>query len=509
MNDDATPSSCTPSSCTPSSCTPSSCTTAAASAEPAPPVRNRPGVPARVLGGLATGTVLQPINSTMIAIGAVAVAAQFGSAGAVSWVISAMYTATAVCAPLAGRFGAVFGARRVFLAGLLLVAAGSLIGTFAPSIGWLIVAYTLVGAGIAAHMPNAMTILRVYAERHHLDTGDATAVLLACSQTTAALGPTLGGLLIGAFGWHSILWINLPVVVVSAIAILAIDVGDVGDKTAAAGGLLRTVRAFDLLGVLLFIASLTPTIFFLISLRSEPAWWSAAVATAALTLFVLVELRSDDPFLDVRALRANRPLRATLIRTLILFTCFYCVFFGIPQWLQTARGMSASEAGLTMLPVAAMSGVMTFVGAAVYRRFGARATLFIGSFAFFVGGLLLALVERSTTPLAVILIVAAVLGIPQGFNILGNQNLVNASTSPDEVGAATGMYRTMIFIGANLAVAVLTLTAGHEFDDAGMQRTGWLIAAVTGVLMVGVLFSRNMNPSPPAEPVPLDRPSDH
>ncbi|MFT3659887.1 MAG: MFS transporter [Gordonia sp. (in: high G+C Gram-positive bacteria)] len=459
------------------------------------------------MAGLATGTILQPVNSTMIAIGAVAIGAQFGNPGAISWVISAMYMATAVCAPMSGRFGAVFGARKVFLAGLVLVVAGSLIGMLAPSIGWLIAAYAVIGAGIAVHMPNSMTIVRGYAERHRRSTGNAIAVLTVCGQTMAALGPTLGGLLIGAFGWHSILWVNIPVAAVSAIAILSIDVGDVGDKTEAAGGFLRTVRGFDLLGVVLFVLSLTPTIFFLISLRGEPAWWAAAVATVAFAVFVAVERRADDPFLDVRALRANRPLRATLVRTVVLYTCFYLVFFGIPQWLQNARGMTATEAGLTMLPVAAVSGVMTFVGAAVYQRFGARVTLVIGTSSFLVGGILLALVERSSTPLSVILIVAAILGIPQGFNIIGNQNLVNASTSPDEVGAATGMYRTMAFVGANLAVAVLTLTAGHEFDDAGIQRTGWLIAAVTALVLVGVVVSRNMNPKPLVAEVDVPLPS--
>lgn len=94
----------------------------------------------------------------------------------------------------------------------------------------------------------------------------------------------------------------------------------------------------------------------------------------------------------------------------------------------------------------------------------------------------------------VLLLVAAVLGIPNGFNNIGNQSLVNSVTSVEEVGTAIGMFRTMAFIGANLSVVVLQVTAGHEIDDAGLHRMGWFIAATAFVLVVGVALSRNMGP---------------
>jgi MFS family permease len=456
--------------------------------------QDRP-VPFQVSGAVATATVLQPLNSSMIAVAIVGIAAQFGSSSGISWVISGMYIATAVTAPMAGRLGALFGARRVYLAGLALVAIGSISGMFAPDVGWLVGAYVVLGIGISAHMPNAMTMVRSYADHYRLQPRTAIMILVLCSQSFAALGPTLGGLLVGTFGWESILWVNLPLVVLSAVAVMRADVGFAGGEPNPGRQLLYTL---DLPGIALFVLLVTSTMLFLLSLGHDPGWWMLPVWAAVLGLFVARERRAPEPFIDVRALARNHALSATLCRTLLTYTTFYSIYFGIPQWLQYVRGMTAIEAGLTMLPVALVGMISTMVGSRTYRLFGARRTLIIGTCALLVGGVLLAVVERSTAPLVVLLLVAAVLGIPNGFNNIGNQNLINSVTSVAEVGTAIGMYRTVQFMGANLAIAALQLTAGPIISDDGLHRTGWFIAASAAALLAGVLCSRSMAPRAPA-----------
>lgn len=430
----------------------------------------------------------------MIAVAIVGIATQFGSSSGVSWVISGMYIATAVTAPMAGRLGALFGARRVYLTGLALVAIGSIFGMFAPDVGWLVGAYVVLGMGISAHMPNAMTMIRSYADHYQLQPRTAIMTLVLCSQSFAALGPSLGGLLVGTFGWESILWVNLPLVVLSAVAVMRADVGFAGGEPNSGRRLLYTL---DLPGIALFVLLITSTMLFLLSLGQDPSWWMLPVLAAVLGLFVARERRSPEPFIDVRALARNRALSATLGRTLLTYTTFYSIYFGIPQWLQYVRGMTAIEAGLTMLPVALVGMVSTMAGSRTYRLFGPRCTLVIGTCALLVGGVLLAVVERSTAPLVVLLLVAAVLGIPNGFNNIGNQNLINSVTSVAEVGAAIGMYRTVQFMGANLAIAALQLTAGPIISDDGLHRTGWFIAASAAALLTGVLFSRSTAPRTP------------
>ncbi|MBV6755170.1 MFS transporter [Rhodococcus opacus] len=449
-----------------------------------------PSVPFRVSGSVATGSILQPLNSSMIAVAIVGIAAQFGSSSGITWVISALYIATAVTAPMAGKLGALLGARKVYLGGLALVALGSVAGLLAPTVGWLIFSRILVGIGTATQYPNAMTMIRGYAERHGAQPRTAITTLAICSQAVVALGPTLGGLLVGAFGWQSIMWINLPIVLFSAVAVTKFaNVGFVGGMSVSRRQL---VHALDVVGVLLFLALVSSTMLFLLSVTTDPVWWLIPVWALVLALFVQWERRADEPFIDVRALARNRALSATLARTLLTYTAFYCVFFGIPQWLQYSRGMGATEAGLTMLPVAVVGIGSTLLASRTYRRHGVRRTLTVGTCALLVGGVLLASVESSTAPIVVLLMVAAVLGIPNGFNNIGNQNLISSVTSVEEVGTAIGMYRTVQYIGANLSAVVLQATAGHVIGDDGLHRTGWFIAIAGVLLLAGVLMSRNM-----------------
>ncbi|MGV9861210.1 MFS transporter [Rhodococcus koreensis] len=449
-----------------------------------------PSVPFRVSGSVATGSILQPLNSSMIAVAIVGIAAQFGSSSGITWVISALYIATAVTAPMAGKLGALLGARKVYLGGLALVALGSVAGLLAPTVGWLIFSRILVGIGTATQYPNAMTMIRGYAERHGAQPRTAITTLAICSQGVVALGPTLGGLLVGAFGWQSIMWINLPIVAFSAVAVTKFaNVGFVGGMSVSRRQL---VHALDVVGVLLFLALVSSTMLFLLSVTTDPVWWLIPVWALVLALFVQWERRADEPFIDVRALARNRALTATLARTLLTYTAFYCVFFGIPQWLQYSRGMGATEAGLTMLPVAVVGIGSTLLASRTYRRHGVRRTLTVGTCALLVGGVLLASVESSTAPIVVLLMVAAVLGIPNGFNNIGNQNLISSVTSVEEVGTAIGMYRTVQYIGANLSAVVLQTTAGHVIGDDGLHRTGWFIAIAGVLLLAGVLMSRNM-----------------
>lgn len=447
-------------------------------------------VPRTLSIGLGSGTILQPLNSSMIAVAIVGIGAHFGSTAGTAWVISALYIATAVAAPTAGRLGALFGARRVYLAGLALIAIGAVAGALAPSLGWLIAARVLLGLGTATQYPTAMTIVREYADRNGAAPRTAIATLAACAQVVVALGPTLGGLLVGAFGWQSIMWVNLPVVAIAAIWVLAVAPPDGPRRARGDNG--AVLRSLDPIGTALFVTGTATLMLFLLSLTTGPLWWAAVLSAVAWAVFVAWEARYPEPFIDVRALAGNHVLSATLARTLVTYTAFYCIFFGLPQWLQSGPGFSPATAGLMMLPVAGVGVFATMVASRVYGRHGARPTLFVGTAGLLTGGLLLAFVESSATPIVVMLLVAAILGIPNGFNNMANQNLVNASSDVRDVGTAIGMYRTIQYVGANLAAVVIEVTMHGDAGDAGLHRTGAVIAVIGAVLLAGVLFSRSL-----------------
>ncbi|NLU82321.1 MFS transporter [Rhodococcus sp. HNM0569] len=441
--------------------------------------------------------MLQALNSSMIAVAVVGIAAHYGSGAGISWVISALYIATAVTAPTAGKLGVLLGPRRVYLSGLALIAAGSILGALAPSLTWLIVARVILGIGTASQYPTAMTIVRAIAERRGAQTHSAIAILTVCSQSMVALGPTVGGVLVGVFGWQSIMWVNIPMVVLTAVWVLRTVPRDRPRDETAVRARAGFVHSMDPVGMALFVGVVTSVMFLLLSLTGAPLWWLVPVVVATAVVFVAWEMHADEPFIDVRTIAGNPALGLTLARTLVTYTAFYCIFFGLPQWLQVSRGFSAGTAGLLMLPVAGIGIVSTILASRLFAVSGARPTLAVGTAGLLLGGVLLAVVERDSTPVLVLLLVACVLGVPNGFNNMGNQNLINAVTSVREVGTALGLYRMIQYIGANLAAVVIELATHHTgFTDGGLHRIGVFIAVVGAVLLVGVALSKTLRGQP-------------
>jgi MFS family permease len=148
-----------------------------------------------------------------------------------------------------------------------------------------------------------------------------------------------------------------------------------------------------------------------------------------------------------------------------------------------------SVTGLVMLPLASLSAITVLAAARLQRRRGPRPLLIIGSAALLTGGALLAGMLHSHTSIWALVAVIALLGLPNGFNNLGNQTEMFQAADPDAVGAASGLYRTSQYIGANLAAAVLELAFAGPPSDPGMHRIGLVVAAIAAVLLVAAVLS--------------------
>lgn len=456
----------------------------------------RENIPSPITLALGTGIMLQALNSSMIAVAMVSIGSHFGAGAEVSWVLSAFYIATAIVSPMAGVLGVVFGARRVYLAGLVLVLIGSVLGALAPSLGVLVAGRLIIGVGVATQMPNAMTVVRVLAQRHRWKTASAISVFTVCGQAMSAVGPSLGGLLVGVAGWQSTLWINVLLVAVSGAWVM-LKVPRIPGEGRPGTGLGRRL---DIVGALLFGVTVTMLMLFLISLTDEISWWTLPLLVLFGGVWVWWELqRASVPFIDLRAVAANRQLANTLGRTMVTYAAFYCLYYGLPQWFEQGAGMSVSQAGAMMFPMAVVSVGSTFVAARVIAVRGPRVVLGIGGIFLLLTGLALALVEDSSTPVWMMVIVALVAGVPNGFNNIGNQGLINTVTSVEKVGTATGIYKTSQYVAANLSAVIVALcmsvgagdgSAGAT--DAGLHFTGWAIAALGAVMTLGIVFARKM-----------------
>lgn len=446
-------------------------------------------LPTRLVVPIALGTLLQALNSSMIAVALVQIRQAFHAGASASWLISGLYLATAVGAPTMGRIADVIGPRKVFFGGLGVIAVAAIAGPFAPNIGTLIACRVLLGIGTSAPYPAGLAMIRTAADRLGLaNVSGGLGVLTVAGQVAVAFGPTLGGLLVQVAGWPAIFLVNLPFVLVAGYFALRYLPGDDQRAAVSPGTVLRRL---DVPGLLLFSSAMTALMLVLLSLTGRPQWYLVPVFAVLAVCFVVRERRVHEPFVDVRLLVANRSLSFTYARTTLTYLAFYCVFYGVPAWLEQGRGLDPGSAGLVMLPLAGVGVITTTVAARIVRGNGPRLPLVIGSVVMAAAALVLTRVD-STAPVLGLVALSAVLGLPNGFNSMGNQASLYDAAPAGQMGTASGLYRSSQYVGANLAAAVLELTFAGPATDSGLHRTAFTILAIALVLAVTAVTSKHL-----------------
>ncbi|GAA5167701.1 MFS transporter [Pseudonocardia eucalypti] len=446
------------------------------------PRRERTRLPPAFLTAIALGTLLQPLNSSMIAVALVSIRDEFDAGSAASWLLSGLYITTAVAAPAMGRLADLIGPRRVYLAGMALVAIASAATPFVPGLGWLVAIRVLLGLGTAAQYPAGVALIRAESDRRGARAGGALGLLAVCGQASVAVGPSLGGVLVGAFGWQAVFLVNLPLVLAGSVLALRVLPASPGS------GRVGLLRRLDLPGMATFAAAMTALMAFLLSVTGRPNWWLLAAFPVLLAAFVALELRAAEPFLDLRSLAGNTALTGTYLRVGLTYVAFYQIFFGLPQWLEQGRGLDVALTGLVMLPMSGLAALNVVYAARLERRRGPRPLLIIGSTGLLAGGLLLAFVLGGSASLWLVFAVSALLGLPNAFNSLGNQAEMFHAADPAAMGAASGLYRTSQYVGANLAAALLEVVFAGPPADPGLHRMGLSIAAIAVVLLAAALL---------------------
>jgi MFS family permease len=449
--------------------------------------REDPGdLPRRLAWALGSGTVLQGLNSAVIAVALVPIALQFGASDAIPWLVSGLYIAAAVGAPTGGRLADLFGARRLYLVGLVIVLLASVAGPFMPTVEWLIVDRVVLGLGTSIQFPAAMAIIRRQASLSGRGAVGAIGIVALCGQTTAALGPTLGGLVIGAVGWQGIFWVNVPLVLNSALWLMLVVPAD---ERKPRRGLRSTVIALDLPGMLLFVVALVLLMSWLLGGNSVGAAWMVIAVVALTAMFTVRERAASSPFVDLRVLAAHPQIALTCLRAVVTFVSFYCVFYGLPQWLQSSRDLDPAMAGLLMLPVFAIGVLSTFVATRIGRRARPRVLLAVGTAAMVLAGTMLAFFVDEGSPIVILVVVAALLGVPNGFNNLGNQLLLHGGSPSTAAGSASGLYRTAQYLGACISTVVVARTLDVGSAAGGIASLGLWIAGLGGFLLITNLIA--------------------
>ncbi|MCF3176414.1 MFS transporter [Streptomyces sioyaensis] len=440
---------------------------------------------------LLLGSLLNPINSTMIATALVAIGQDFHVGAAdTAWLVSAMYLASAVGQPSMGRLADRIGPRRVFVAGALTVCAAGVLGTLAPTFALLIVSRVVLGIGTAAAYPAAMAVLRAESRRTGCPTPRRVLGRLSLAALgSAAVGPTLGGLLAATAGWRAVFAVNVPLALLALVGALLWLPADRTDARPAHDGTASVSASLDPLGIALFAAALTCAMVFLLHLE-DPQWLLLAPAGVLAGVLVWWQLRHPAPFIDLRMLARNGALVRTYLRHGLTYLVLYCVLYGFSQWLEQVHGASSFQAGLIMLPMSLAAAVCSLMGA---RTKGIRAPLTVAAVCLALGSGVFLLLQGAG-PLVALLGAGALFGIPQGLSSTGNQAAVYAQAPADGVGAAAGLQRTAQYLGAITASSLIGLLYGQRASDSGLHEIA-LLGVVLGLLLLTLtLADRGLRP---------------
>ena len=438
---------------------------------------------------LALGSALNPINSTMIATALVPIATSFhASVAEAGWLIAGLYLASAIAQPTMGRLADLFGARRIYLISLFLVAAAGLLGRLAPSLSSLVVVRVLLGIGTSGAYPSAMRIFRVHADHLGCEPPRAAMGFLSLAAlSTAAIGPLLGGVLTGTLGWHSIFLVNVPLALVTALLVLLWTPKDQVRRA----GFARVLKELDLGGIGLFAAFLLCLMIFLMH-PGRPLWVALLGAAALGVALGIHSLRTKQPFIDVRMLAGNSPLTLTYLRAGVLLTIVYCIIYGFAQWLESAAGFTSSEAGLMMLPISVVGVLSSLAGA---RTKGIRAPILVSIGSALLGCVCLVFVDHAT-PTWIIAVVVMLFGLPQGLFSTATQAAVYIQAPADAIGTAAGLQRTAGYMGAIAATSLLALMYGQRATDHGFHSLAVVLGVLSASLLIVTIFDRTLPRGP-------------
>ncbi|MEH3153896.1 MAG: MFS transporter [Gordonia paraffinivorans] len=436
----------------------------------------------KLLAPMMIGSILNPINSSIIAIALVPIAVALGApASQTAWLVSGLYLATAVGQPVMGRLIDVHGPRRLYLVGALCTVVAGVLGVVAPDLWVLVLARVLLGIGTCAAYPASMYLIRTEGDR--TGTASPAGVLTALSvttQTIAVIGPTLGGLLIGLGGWRATFAINIPL----GVAILALGFLFLPRTVPVSDG---PRSRSDWVGVGFFTAMVLSLLVFLMHLSLDRVWLPV-ITVGVGTAFVIWERRTDAPFIDLAVFAGNRPLVVTYLRAVLAATVSYSYLYGYTQWLQETRGLSATAAGLVLLPTFAV-GIL--VSVTTGRRPQIRRKLLVGALVQ-MGAATLILATWTDAPIWYLVVTAAVTGVPQGLINLAVQNTLYHQADPERMGASSGLLRTFMYSGAMLASAASGAFFGARATTSGVHELAVFMLVVAGALAVLTVVDRSL-----------------
>ncbi len=410
---------------------------------------------------LCVGMLMIVLDATVVNVALPAIQDDLGfSQSGLAWVVNAYLIAFGGLLLLAGRLGDIISRRGMFLAGIGVFTAASLLCGLAQSQELLVAARFVQGAGGA--MTSAVIlgmIVTMFPEPR--EQAKAIGVFAFVASAGGAVGLLVGGILTQSISWHWIFFVNVPIGIVTAVLAGRLIEGDRG---------IGFGDGADFAGAVLVTGSLMLGVYTIIGPAAEYGWGSGrtltigAISLALLAAFVAREATARNPLVPLRIFRSRNIAGANLIQVLSVAGMFGMFFLGA-LYLQRILAYDALQTGLAFLPVTILMGILSVrYTDRLVMRFGAR-KLVLGGLALFMTGL--ALFARAPVDgdyVIDILPVMVLLGIGAGLCFPALMTLAMSGATPSDAGLASGLINTTAQVGGSLGLAVLATLSASRSD---------------------------------------------
>jgi MFS transporter, DHA2 family, multidrug resistance protein len=444
------------------------------------------------LGALALSGQAIGLDATVLNVALPTMATSLHAAtGQLQWFIAAYTLVLGALMIPAGALGDRFGRKKLLLAGLAIFGLASAACAFATSPGMLIAARAALGVGGALTLPLSLSMLPVlFADQ--AARSRATTIWVTASVVGLPLGPIIGGWLLDHFWWGSVFLINVPLIVVGALA-LALFLPESRSTRR---------RPADLPGIALSSAGLTGIIYGFIeagqsSWGSPAAWVPMAAGAVLLGAFTAWERRSSHPLIDLALFTSRDFTIGTALATLANFALFGLLFV-MPQYFQDIAGASPLGTGVRLLPMIAGMLAGTRLAPWIIKHTGTRPVIAAG-FVLSAAALGLAATTHVHTGYGFAAVWITLLGAGLALALPAAMNAAIGALSAERSGSGSGLLQALRQVGGTIGVAILgtVLNTGYRGQLGTSRLPGSLSAAahssVTAGVAAGVQVARKLN----------------
>jgi len=458
------------------------------------------------LAVIALAQFMVIMDTSIIGVALPDIQAELGfSADGLSWVFNAYVIALAGMLLLGGRLSDLLGARRVFMAGWVVLAGGSLAAGLAGSPGVEVAARAVQGVGAALIAPSALTLLVTLFGHTPRELGKAFAIYGAAAPAGGTAGVFLGGVITEWMSWPWVFYVNLPI----ALLVLAVTPRLMPAAAAHRGSV-------DLLGALSASAGLALLVFGIV--RAPEEGWSAmttigsvAAGLVLLTLFVTLQAVRRAPLMPLAILRTPNLAAANLVQ-LLLGAAWIPMWFFLNLYLQQVLGYGAFEGGAALLPMTlAIMVLMVLVAPRVIARFGPKTTVVAGMLVLAAGMAAMSLVRADGTFAVDVLPASLIAATGMALAFIPSLGTAISAARPEQGGLASGIVNTSYQVGSALGLAVMTAFASSRgaaaIGDTGALTQGYSAAfagaaavALAGGAVAALLLRRERASRGEAEP---------